>query len=100
MSYQFKPHVPAFIDIESPREVIVQTRQEFMKIHSHWNEIKGFDKIVLGGYDKHIRGYTIMALFDNGKEWWVLGWVNKKRGLRLPRFEIIMKPRYKYKHFV
>lgn len=65
------------------------TRSEFMNL---------FEKkyrIVLGNYCKRERGYIVVGIRPHGIKY-PFGWVNKKRGLRLPKFDIEFTHKHLY----
>jgi len=63
------------------------TREEFINLFE-----KKF-KIVLGKYNKREHGYIVVGIRHDGIMT-PFGWVNRKRGLRLPRRDI----EYSHKH--
>jgi len=69
---KFRRHVPNFVELDKMPEI-----QEFDFVDSMLNDewIGGFRKIPNNFYRFSISGHYLMAEYDNGKVWWVVGYV-------------------------
>jgi hypothetical protein len=87
---KFRQHVPNFVDIdEDQKEAGEFHSQEELLAHpwiASWAQEKGFFRYSLSpqgrGYETHL-----MAEFDEGKKWWVLGYLSDTEGLSLPKWK-------------
>lgn len=76
---QFKAHIPPFMDIPHPSPVEFNTLDELLQIPfvSNFSEEENF-------YRFSLAGYSLMAEFDEGREWWVVGSISRPGALNLP----------------
>ena len=87
---KFKQHVPNFVDIDDDQKERAEfNSQEELLAHpwiDDWTKHEGFLRFSLSpqgrGYETHL-----MAEFDEGKKWWVLGYLSTTEGLDLPRWK-------------
>ena len=76
-------YVPGFVDNgEDLKEVTFKTTKELLKIPfvKRWSKDKEF-------YRFSISDENLMAEFKNGKEWWVIGNIERPEEVDLPQWK-------------
>jgi len=80
---EIKRHVPSFVDVDKAyKRKSFETREELLNIEwvKKWTDkSEGFYRFSLAGKD-------LMAEFDKGKIWHVVGTIKYQRGLGFPKW--------------
>lgn len=79
---KIKQYRPAFIDCEDDnKEIIFNTTEELLGI----DFVKNFSQN--GNFYKYsISENHLMAEYENGYEWWVIGYINNPKEVNLPKW--------------
>lgn len=86
----FKRHIPAFVDgVNTTPDVPFNTTEELLNIPdvSRWKEVNKFLHFAVS--DTHL-----LALLDEGYEWWAVGSLQDTSSINLPKWE---GPKYRPK---
>lgn len=88
---KIKKHIPGFVEGGTPIEKTFTTETELLNMEfvKNWEQDKGFYRFSLNDYADNIK--LLMAEFDNGRKWWVVGLIIFEPGekLNLPEWEPI-----------
>lgn len=79
MTYIFEAHVPNFVDLDkNPEPVAFENKDELLELFDvkKFSREKGFNHFARAG--EHL-----MAIFDDGKRWFVVGRLSSHDGLDL-----------------
>lgn len=74
----FRQHIPAFVEVDKPKEVEFKTTEELLSIPA-----------VLNYVDKTFSHFAksenyLMAIYENGNRWWVVGYIKNPEDIDLP----------------
>lgn len=70
MSIKLRHHLPAFFDVELPSNFTFETIDELREHLREWELKKGFHRWSLSEN-------RLMAEYDSGKQWYVVGYVSE-----------------------
>jgi len=89
---KIRRHVPSFVDMdEEPETVEFTTVEELLEIPfvNDWNRDEDFFRFSIGSRKNRIS--LLMAEFDKGKAWYVVGHMENVNDIELPDWKPVYK---------
>lgn len=79
---EFRQHFPSSCDFDNPKEIKFSTTEELLNLDavSSWKEKNKFSHFA-------ISNNSLMAIFDEGYRWWVIGYIKYPENVDLPKWE-------------